>query len=142
MVKSLEEDFLKVADNIDKGADYARIAYWIVFCFAFLTFIMAVIVVLVGRKIINEGAQPSFFGKLCLILFTFMLIVLWILILCILIGSVAMGSSCGLIREINTGNKAVLDLFELNEMTKKTITTCFYPDSSGDTTEILNPFAK
>lgn len=46
-----------------------------------------------------------------MVVFGFMLVILWILVFLMIVGNVAMGTVCGIIRDINQGDKTILDNF-------------------------------
>lgn len=138
-ITSLSEDLNKASDMIEKGAQYGRIAFWILFCFVIITFAVAVVAWLVGWGSL-KGRGKRVLAKLFLVLFGLMLLLLWILIFIMIVGNVILGATCGMVKELNNGNKKILDLFDMNDITKSTINQCFFRDSEGDLSKLYNTY--
>lgn len=138
-VVSLNTDLNKASDLIEQGAKYGRISFWILFCFVFLTFAVSLVVLCLARgKMQGKGNRAL--AKFFLVLFGFLLLLLWVLIFVMIVGNVILGSTCGIVKELNMGNKSVLSLFNMSDLTKSTLNMCFFQDSEGDLTKLYNTY--
>lgn len=81
-------------------------------------------------------------GRIMLVVFSLLILVLWVLVFLILIATVALGAICGVIRDFNNGDRFIINEFKVNEMTKKTIEKCFFPDSDGNMSDIINSYSQ
>lgn len=130
-----------MADNIDNGSKYMRISIWFLFGFIFLILILGTIILIIVRKKLNSKEKKSILGRIMLVVFSLLILVLWVLVFLILIATVALGAVCGVIRDFNNGDRFIINEFKVNEMTKKTIEKCFFPDSDGNISDIINSYS-
>lgn len=61
----------------------------------------------------------------------FMILLLWLLLFLMLIGSAALSASCGYVIELNRDNSSVLDYFELDQEVRDIADQCIFSDSEG-----------
>ena len=139
-MKSLESNFGTIANNVDKGGEYSRISFWFLFVFNIVVLVLGVFILIIAKKRLLTGEGNTFCVKLLLVIFGFLMLILWILVFLMIIGNVATGSVCGVVRDINMGDKKVLNDLTLDALTKKTIEKCFLPDSDGRISDIVNSF--
>lgn len=59
-----------------------------------------------------------------------------------ILGTAAFGSVCGIVRDMNIGNKEIMSQFDLGDGTKKTLEKCFYEDSDGKLSEAFNSYTE
>jgi len=111
LVKSLETDFEKVVDNIDKGSKYSRVSFWILFIFILGMIVLGLFILLLMRKRLNTGEGNPAIGKILLVVYSFLVLILWIFVFLMIIGNVTTGAVCGIVRDFNVGNKEILELF-------------------------------
>lgn len=129
----------KASDMIERGAKYGRIAFWILFCFIFITFTVAIVAWMIGRGNL-KGQGKRALAKFFLVFYGVMLLLLWILIFIMIVGNVILGATCGMVKELNNGNKGILDMFTMSDITKSTINQCFFKDSEGDLSKLYNTY--
>lgn len=63
----------------------------------------------------------------CLALFSFILIVLWVLVFLMIIGTVTISATCGMINEFNQGNAGLFNELDLSKEVKNVFNTCLLP---------------
>lgn len=78
----------------------------------------------------------------CLALFSFILIVLWVLVFLMIIGTVTISATCGMINEFNQGNAGLFNELDLSKEVKNVFNTCLLPQSSGNFTELFSSSVK
>ena len=109
----METDFDRVSENISKGSKYSRISFWFLFIFNMGITLLGAAILMIVRKRLYTGEGNPVLGKIMLVVFSFLLVILWLLVFLMILGNVTTGAVCGIVRDINRGDKDILNYFSL-----------------------------
>lgn len=113
LVKSLETDFDRVSESIKKGSKYSRVSFWFLLIFNLAMTVLGAVILIVVRKRQLTGEGNPVLGKILLVVYSFLLLILWLLVFLMILGTATTGAVCGIVRDINKGDQEILDYFTL-----------------------------
>ena len=100
-------------------------------------FIILLVLCCIYQK--NECLERVQLGRVLLVINGFFLILLWILVFLLLVGSAIVSGSCGLVEKLNKNEVSVLYEFdELNEDVRKIAELCIFKNSTGNIQDVLS----